>query len=81
MQHLILHDMDIHRVRADSINSFSLLKDAPTLLLAGVAEINSNANMFGGYESESFKIKMKRLEKYGDKICRRLFDGKDESNV
>lgn len=68
--------MATHLVRAGTVEEFCKIKDAPTLLLSGVAEVNSNARMFGGVASDSFKIKFKRLEKYGLKICKNLFGDK-----
>jgi hypothetical protein len=42
-------------------------KMACTLLLSALAEVHSNANMFGGIDSTSFKIKWKHLDKRGKK--------------
>lgn len=38
------------------------------LLLAGIASIHANAGMFGGFESDSFKIKFKNLDHLGKRI-------------
>jgi hypothetical protein len=65
---LILHDMDIHRLRPEGVEEFSSNPDAITLLISGIAAINSNAKMFGGFESDSFKIKYKRISKLGKRI-------------
>ena len=45
-----------------------------SLLLAGLAEIHSNAEMFGGLDSVSFKIKWKQINKRGKAICKLLQD-------
>lgn len=66
---LILHDMDVHKLKSEDVESFARMSEAATLLLAGLAEINSNAKMFGGFASTSFKIKYKHLNKKGKKIC------------
>ena len=65
---LILHDMDIHLLKADGVELFSKNPYALTLLLTGLAEIHSNANMFGGIESTSFKIKWKCINQRGKQI-------------
>ena len=43
-------------------------------MITALAELHSNAAMFGGIESTSFKIKFKKLEKLGGKICNSLFN-------
>jgi hypothetical protein len=48
-------------------------KDAITLLIAALAEVHSNASLFGGIESTSFKIKWKTIDKRGRQICKRYF--------
>jgi hypothetical protein len=45
------------------------IKDICTHLIVGLAELLSNAQMFGGYESTSFKIKLKSLTQRTKKIC------------
>lgn len=66
---LILNDMIFHTLKYDEIVKLNLTKkDLSTLFLVALAEINSNAKMFGGYESESFKIKFKKLSKLGKKL-------------
>ena len=39
------------------------------LLVAALAEIHANADQFGGIDSDSFKIKWKRLNKSGEILC------------
>jgi hypothetical protein len=71
---LIEHDMDVHLLEKNQIEEFCKSPHAITLLLTGVAEIHSNAKLFGGITSTSFKIKWKHLDKIGAAICQRLFD-------
>jgi len=61
-------DMDIHTIKADGVEEFASRPEAISLLLTGLSEVHSNASMFGGIESTSFKIKFKQLEKRGKKI-------------
>ena len=61
-------DMDVHLLKADGVKVFSSRAEAATLLLVGLCEIHSNAGLFGGIESDSFKIKWKHLDKRGRAI-------------
>jgi hypothetical protein len=61
-------DMDIHILSADALKEFSERPEAISLLITGLAEIHSNASMFGGIESTSFKIKWKHLNKRGRQL-------------
>jgi len=65
---LIRRDMDIHLLKADGVEEFSKNPLALTLLIAGLAEVHSNASMFGGIESTSFKIKYKSICQRGKQI-------------
>jgi hypothetical protein len=67
---LIGMDMDAHMLRSDGIVEFATRPEAPTLLLAALAEVHSNAEMFGGTDSDSFKIKAKHLHKKGNQIMK-----------
>jgi len=58
---LIAHDMDVHLLTADDVPSFATQEHALGLLLAGFAELTSNAAMFGGVSSVGFKMKYKKL--------------------
>lgn len=72
---LIEHDMDFHTLKCDQIIDQGLsTQDLCTLMLTALAELHSNAAMFGGIDSDSFKIKFKKLEKLGNQICKKLFD-------
>lgn len=70
---LMKMDMDIHLLKDKDVDEFCKRPQAITLLLAGLAEIHSNASAFGGIESISFKIKYKQIDKRGATICRKLF--------
>ena len=65
---LILHDMDIHLLKSDGVSDFCKNPYALTLLLTGLAELHSNAQMFGGTDSVSFKIKFKSINQRGKQI-------------
>lgn len=72
---LIRHDMDVHLLKSDRVPAFCELgkQMAASLLIAGLAELHSNAQMFGGLNSDSFRIKWKNLEKRGKQVCSLLF--------
>lgn len=76
---LIRMDMIIHTMKANDIDAFIANPEAITLLLAGLAEVHSNAKMFGGIDSISFKIKWKQINKRGQAICQELFGSKNET--
>lgn len=71
---LIGWDMVLHTGSASEIDD--LLKncwskaDAFSLLLSALSEVHSNARMFGGIDSTSFKIKWKRVCQRGKQILR-----------
>lgn len=69
---LILHDMDIHLLKSDGVVEFCKNHYALTLLLTGLAELHSNAQMFGGLDSTSFKIKWKCINQRGKQIINQL---------
>lgn len=70
---LMRMDMMIHTIKAVDIEEFVKYPEAITLLLAGLAEVHSNAKMFGGLESDSFKIKWNQINKRGNAICQKLW--------
>jgi len=70
---LILHDMDIHTIKAEQLEEFARKPEAISLLLTGLAEIHSNAEQIGSIDSTSFKIKWKQIDKRGRAICKLLF--------
>ena len=65
---LILRDMDIHLLKSDGVEEFIKNKYCITSLIVGIAELHSNANMFGGLRSTSFLIKKKSIYKRGKQI-------------
>ena len=69
---LIKHDMDIHLLKSDGVEEFCQNPYTLTLLLVGLAEIHSNAKMFGGLESTSFKIKWKSINQRGKQIFKTI---------
>lgn len=73
---LIRSDMDIHVLKDEGISQFMEKSQAQicTHLIVGLAELLSNAQMFGGIDSTGFKIKYKNLEKRSKKILTKLFD-------
>lgn len=69
---LIRRDMDCHTLRTAQAEEFSRSPHALILLTTALCELHANASMFGGLESESFKIKFKRLDKCGNIIIKNL---------
>lgn len=65
---LIGMDMDVHQLRASGVEEFASRPQALVLLLTGLAEIHSNARMFGGIDSVGFKIKYKNIDRFGARI-------------
>jgi len=72
---LIRNDMFFHTCKAKDVEESTLTNEQlSTLLLASLAELHANAEMFGGIESTSFKIKYKQVNRRGKKFCERLND-------
>lgn len=65
---LVRDDMLVHLAKADDVDHIASLSHGPTLVLTALAEVHSNADMFGGIESTSFKIKWKQVNKRGRQI-------------
>lgn len=65
---LIAMDMDFHLHRGDDLLRTCRSPFAPILYFTAWAEINANAEMFGGKSSDSYKIKRSRLIKAGKKL-------------
>ncbi len=70
---LMQMDMLIHQMKANDIDEFIKHPEAITLLLTGLAEVHANGEMFGGFDSTSFKIKWNQINKRGKAICLKLF--------
>ena len=65
---LIKKDMDFHVLRGEELEDLLKHPLAPILYFTAWAEINANAEMFGGVNSDSYKIKAKRLIQSGKKL-------------
>jgi hypothetical protein len=68
---LIGMDMDCHTIKpgdAIAIARFAARPQAASLLVAALCELHSNAELFGGTHTDSFKIKFKRLDSIGKKV-------------
>lgn len=68
--YLILHDMDIHLLKSDDVEDFAKSPYPLTHILIGLSELHSNASMFGGIDSTSFKIKWKNLDARAKKLIK-----------
>lgn len=77
---LIGWDMVIHTSTAEEIQNYLDnvwdIQDACTLLLAAISELHSNARLFGGTDTNSFKAKLKTLDRRGNQICKHYFKEK-----
>lgn len=60
---LIRKDMDFHIMKGDELKQLCTSPFAPILYFTAWAEINANAEIFGGRDSTSYKIKAKKLLK------------------
>lgn len=72
---LILKDMVFHTIKSDEVEDFvksNSIETVLTLLVTSLCELHSNAAMFGGIESTSFKIKFKQLDKRGKQVLNLL---------
>jgi hypothetical protein len=70
---LISKDMVFHTIKSDEVEEFlnsNSLQTVLTLLVTSLCELHSNASMFGGIESTSFKIKYKQLDKRGNQVLK-----------
>lgn len=65
---LIRKDMDFHILRGEELDELIKHPLAAILYFTAWAEIMANAEMFGGEDSDSFKIKRKRLIQAGKKL-------------
>ena len=60
---LMANDMLLHSGSAEECEAIRGHRLAPALMFAALSEIHSNAEMFGGIETNSFKAKAKQLER------------------
>jgi hypothetical protein len=65
---LIGMDMLAHTVKGEAIEEFVNLPEAPILILTALAEIHSNAAHLNALDSDSFKIKLKQVDKLGKRF-------------
>ena len=73
---LIGYDMCLHTMLAEEIPTYLLVwgqRITCTLLLVALSEIHSNAALFGGIESISFKTKFKQLDRRGRAITKSMW--------
>jgi hypothetical protein len=74
---LMQNDMALHTLTAAQLRDSVVMRHidlASTLLISSIAELHANAPMFGGFGSDSFKIKAKHVKRRGAQVCRRFFD-------
>lgn len=62
---LMAMDMDIHTLKAEGLDAFSQTPEWASLVIMGLCEVHSNAAMFGGLDSSSFKMKWKQINRRG----------------
>ena len=62
---LMAMDMEIHTLKAEGLEVFSKKPEWASLLIMGLCEVHSNAAMFGGLDSNSFKMKWKQINRRG----------------
>lgn len=79
---LIKKDMEVHLLKPgdnEGISRFASLKNVLIHLLVGFAELCANSKpVFGGMETESYKIKHKRFCRVGANTILRVFEGTQE---
>ncbi|WP_434715836.1 hypothetical protein [Paraburkholderia sp. A3RO-2L] len=63
-------DMAMHTANAEEMAALCRLPEAASLYLTALAEIHANAPMFGGFDSTSFKMKAKHLDRRGRQLLR-----------
>jgi len=69
---LIRNDMKMHVMNSEECAEFLCMTDprfSASLLLSALSEVHSNARLFGGVDSTSFKIKAKKLDQRGKQFC------------
>lgn len=77
-QFLILHDMHFHTKRGDELAWLFRHPLGPNLFFTALAEINANCQMFGGRDSDSYKIKRKKLIQTAKKFISSLKDSNND---
>ncbi len=69
---LIKNDMLIHRSKCEDLDEICRLRERMTLLIVSLAEVHANAELFGGIESDSFKMKFKKIDARGKAVFREV---------
>lgn len=69
---LIRQDMLCHQLRPTEAKIFASNPCALILLVTALCELHANASMFGGFQSDSFKIKWKKMDKVGTIVLSHL---------
>ena len=64
--------MKIHKVRSCSFEDLLTTPNLYTHIIVGLAEIYANSSMFGGKDSDSFKMKYKNYCKFSKRALDRL---------
>ena len=67
---LIRNDMKAHLIKPSEFKEFIKCDNYKILLITALCELHSNAIMFGGLESQSFKIKYKKLNRLGKNVVK-----------
>lgn len=67
---LIKNDMLIHRLRSHNFEAFCSTPNIVTHIVVGLAEMNANSVMFGGIDSDSYKMKYKNWNKFSKQIIK-----------
>ena len=67
---LISHDMDMHLLKPSQVENYQHVDISVCLLTTALCEVHANAGMFGGMQSDSFKIKIKHLDRLGSAFFR-----------
>ena len=65
---LMQRDMDMHLLKPSTCSEYDAPHLIAALLLTALSELHANCEMFGGFESTSFKIKFKNLSKLGKQM-------------
>lgn len=74
VQELILNDMFIHTCTAEMLcNEPISNRNKFTHLLVGLSELHANAQLFGGSNETSFKIKYKQIDRRGRALCKDIY--------
>jgi hypothetical protein len=69
---LIKNDMLIHRSKANDVEKLKNLRERMALLIVSLSEVHANAELFGGLESDSFKMKWKKVDSRGKALLKLL---------